>query len=55
LPFKAFLAVTLFAAILALNEARGAVASENPLLLGADFGKIGWLCTTIVVKPVVIY
>jgi hypothetical protein len=34
----AFLAVTFLAAMLALTEARGAPASENPLLLGADFG-----------------
>ena len=37
-PFKVFLAAISLTAILALTEARGAAAPEDPLLLGADFG-----------------
>jgi hypothetical protein len=42
--FRVFLAATFLTAFLAWIEARGATGPEDALLLGADFGEIGWLC-----------
>jgi hypothetical protein len=43
LRFRVFLAATFLTAFLAWIEARGATGPEDALLLGADFGEIGWL------------
>jgi hypothetical protein len=48
--FKVFLVATFLTAVLALAEARGAAGLEDALLLGADFGKIGWPCITTFFK-----
>jgi hypothetical protein len=44
LRFRVFLAATFLTAFLAWVEARGATGPEDALLLGADFGEIGWPC-----------
>ena len=44
------MAATFLTAVLALIEARGAAGPEDTLLLGADFGEIGWLCITTFFK-----
>ena len=44
LRFRVFLTATFLTAFLAWVEARGATDPEDALLLGADFGEIGWLC-----------
>ena len=41
---QGFLAATFLTAFLTWVEARGATDPEDALLLGADFGEIGWLC-----------
>lgn len=45
--FGVFLAATFLTAVLACVKARGATDPEDALLLGADFGEIGWLCIII--------
>jgi hypothetical protein len=44
LRFRVFLTATFLTAALAWVEARGATGPEDTLLLGADFGEIGWPC-----------
>jgi hypothetical protein len=42
LRVRVFLTATFLTAVLARVEARGATGPKDALLLGADFGEIGW-------------
>jgi hypothetical protein len=44
LRVRVFLTATFLTAVLARDEARGATGPKEVLLLGANFGEIGWPC-----------